>query len=791
MKIVKRVLVGLLILLLLAVGTIFVVITFYKKEMASLFTDHLKTTYGLVLNTDDVKVSFFSDWPNASVEFRNIRVTNVLNDGSQAPLFNARSLSLSFNLKKLLQKEFAVKSIAVKDAEVNLWKDENGLRNFEFKKRDTLASSKSSLSFEIGKISIQNTLFTFQNKQNGQKIELVLKENTVKLKQYADGVEAGLTGDVLVKGLLFKKEKGAFLANSEAKLNLGATICFPRKEIFIHSPSMVEIGKQKFDVSAFVELNDNKQLLLNIETRNISYAQGLSLLNPGIQRALTTIKVSRPVNAKILLLAKIGIKQEPIIIVDVSGKNNDITIGHSKIPYSDISFNGRIISLDRSRTKGNSEEATVTFKPLKGKIYGLSFTGSVVIHNLVHPDIKIKADLFIDAKSIPFKASEEFILNGHAIADISYSGPINKMNQNEFLDEPMDLKANVKFNNVSYREKIKPRYSYLVNGNAAVTNKELRFDNLSLKMNGGTLKLKGSVDNFVKYALGHANGFKANLNATTDYFDLTGYVVKNKDSSTVQVEKVEKINAIDESKFEFDVSLSAKKLLIRKVDASNASINLHYKSNLLDIKALSVNTCDGNLTATGSIYDLHKINADIDMQNININKLFEQFENFGQKAIVGDNLKGNVFVNASLKTELDENMEVIGNTIAAKVDLKLKDGHLLNYEPLQNISDYIFRNRDFKDISFSEINETFIVTGFKMDIQEMEIASNVLNLYMSGTYHFKDQSNINLLLPWNNLKRRGKNYIPKSSGQSAENSRGLKLNYSGMPGKLKLSLGNK
>jgi hypothetical protein len=772
-------------------GTVFIVIAFYKKEMASLFTNHLKETYGLVLKADDVNVSFFSNWPNASIEFKHISVANVLSAGNNTPLFNAGSVSLSFNLEKLLQKEFVVKSMAVKNAEINMLRDENGVKNFEFKQRDTLASSKSSLRFEIKKITIQNTLFTFHNKQNGQKIEFILQENVIRLKHYADGTEAGLKGDVFVKGLLFKKEKGAFLANTHAKLDLEATICFPRKELFIHSPSFVEIGKQRVDVSAFVELNENKQLLLNIETRNISYLQGISLLNAGIKKALSNVTVSNPVNAKILLVAKIGIKQEPIIIVDVSGKNNNITIGNSKIPYSDVSFNGRIVSIDGSRTMGNSEEATITFKPLKGKIYGLPFTGSVVIHNLVNPDIKINADLFIDAKNIPFKASQEFILKGTAIANIHYAGPVNKMNQKEFLDAPMDLKANVKFNNVSYREKIRPMYSYLVNGTAFVTNKELRFDKLLLKMNGGTLKLKGSVDNFVKYALGYTNGFKANLTASTNYFDLTGYVVKKKDSTNLQAEKVEKINAIDESKFEFDVSLAAKKLLVRKVEAGNASINLHYKNNLLDIKSLQVNTCDGSLSATGSIYDLRKINADITMQNININKLFDQFENFGQKAIEGQNLKGNAYVDATLKTELDENMEVIGKTIAAKVDLKLKDGHLLNYEPLQNISDYIFRNRDFKDISFSEINETFIVNGFKMDIQEMEIASNVLNLYMSGTYHFKEQSNINILLPWSNLKRRGKNYIPKSSGQTAENSKGLKLNYSGLPGKLKLSLGNK
>ena len=126
-----------------------------------------------------------------------------------------------------------------------------------------------------------------------------------------------------------------------------------------------------------------------------------------------------------------------------------------------------------------------------------------------------------------------------------------------------------------------------------------------------------------------------------------------------------------------------------------------------------------------------------------------------------------------------------------EIKLKLENGHLLNYQPLQNISDYIFRNRDFKDISFSEINQTCKVKGFEMQISEMEIASNVLNLFVSGTYNFKENSNINILIPWSNLKKRGKNYIPKSSGQTAENSKGLKLNYSGHPKKLKLSLGHK
>ncbi|MCZ8284783.1 MAG: hypothetical protein O9353_04940, partial [Bacteroidia bacterium] len=119
------------------------------------------------------------------------------------------------------------------------------------------------------------------------------------------------------------------------------------------------------------------------------------------------------------------------------------------------------------------------------------------------------------------------------------------------------------------------------------------------------------------------------------------------------------------------------------------------------------------------------------------------------------------------------------------------DAHLMEYAPLQNVTNFIFHNRDFNDITFSEINERFHIKGYEMQIEELEIASNVLNMFVIGNYNFKSHSNINLVIPWSNLKKRGKNYIPRSSGLAAEDTKGLKLNYSGEPKKMKLSLGHK
>ncbi len=788
MKFFKRFLFTILIIFTFVIGSIFVIVLFYKKEIVTLLTTNLKIQYGITLKAEDVRVSIFNNLSSASVQLKNVYLANDLQPNE--PIVKANSLFLSFNLKQLFNGQFIVNSISIEDAEINLVKNSEGLKNYEFIRKDSLSKDNSAIRLEISKVRITNTQFKFLNKKYNKKIEFTFIDNFIKLTNFSDGVKADVAGDVFIKGLLFKPEKGPFLSNTLATLNLEASICFPRKEIFVHNPSNVKINNQQYNLSAFVELKERKRLILKLHAKKLEYQKAVNLLNYGIKKGLSGIKIVKPVDAKALIVVQIGEQQDPIIIMDISSKDNKVIIGKSKIPYSNVSFQASVISLDSSLSKGDANHAKVILKQIKGNVYDFPFTGAMLITSFTDPFITINAKLFVDVKKIDFKPGKEFDLNGSATALIRYSGPAKQLNHDQFLDAPMDLNAKVKFNNVSYREKNKP-YVYLVNGNALVTNKTLTFNNLLLKMNGGTLSLKGSADNFVKYVLGYTNGFKAKLNATTDYFDLTSYIVKKADTlSESKITKQDLKTADEESVFEFDVSLLAKQLLIKKVQAYNASIDLHYKTKLLTLKSLDVYTSDGKLNATGTIYDLHKIDAEITTQNINVNKLLNQFENFGQKAIVSENLQGNLFLNAKLKIDLDEKMQVIGNSMKGEVKLKLKSGHLLNLESLQKISDYIFRNRNFQDIAFTEINETFHIDGFKMEIEEMEIASNVLNLYMSGVYNFKEQSNINILLPWNNLKKRGKNYIPKNSGQSAENSKGLKLNYSGMPNKMKLSLGN-
>lgn len=815
MKYVKRFFITVLVLLILAAGSVFVLLTFYKKELATLLIDTLKDQYGLQLKVDDIRVSLFSNWPHASVELKDVSVSNV-NDKKSVPLVIAESISLSFNLEKLMRKEFIVKNISLRNAEIKLVKNDDGTANFKFNKdeADSLSIAASELpidtgntqaqiSFEVNKISLKNTQFNYIHTGRGQNIDVKFKDNDIRLIHYTDGIKARIRGELFTDGLLFNAKRGEFLDDTELDVNLLLTYFKETKSICLEPSSRVEIKKHRYNICSLIKVQE-KKLALIIESQNIKFREVSRLLAPRITKVLSNFDVNSPLNAKVILVVNIGIKEDPILIVDVDGKDNDLTIGNSKIPYSGVSFKGRIISLEKSHQRGEIEKARVIFDPVNGKVYDFPFTASVTVTNLTQPFIDLRTTLHIDAKKIKTGISQDFILNGSAVADISYNGPTEKLNHNEFLDKPMKLKALLKINKLSYQETDRP-YVYVVNGNANLNNRDLQFENLHLHTDVGDAVLKGKAENFVNYVLGYTHGFKAQLAARTESLNLNPILIaakkeKEERGPARQSEKTGKSQAkngklntkMKQSRFDFNVNLFAKKLQIRNVQASNAHADLHYRNNFLTIKSIVVNACDGRIVAKGTIEDFNKINADINVQNVNVKTMFEQFENFGQQAITSENLRGNIFVDAKFKTDLDENMEVKGETMYGDVKLKLKDGHLINFEPVQNLSNFLFRNRDFNDVTFSELNETFRVRGYTMEIQELEIGSNILNLYVvNGIYNFKGNSNVNILIPWSNLKKRGKNYIPKNSGESAENTKGVKLNFSGPNKNMKISFGHK
>jgi hypothetical protein len=790
-KYLKRFIQLLAIILILPVLVAFLAITFYKKELTELLISGAKTAYGLDIRMDQTKVSFFENWPNATIEVTDVKASSSLAPKSAPSMFQAQSISISFNLLKLLNKKFVVSTVSLKDGTIMLIKDKSGNMNYKLIQHTDTANGSSSMQFDLHKISLTDIQLHFINEERDKHIGVLFRNDVIHLNKENKIIKANITGSVKIDELLFKRSKGPFLKNAEATIYLNASVYPAHRSFFVDETSYAIIDEEKYSLISFVELNEEKKLTLKINAPATNFKKGVYLMNTKIQQDLSKIAVTNPVAINATIIASIGKTEEPQLYVTMSGTDNNLTIGNTKIPYEHVSFTGYLRSMAENGEEADLSKGEVVFKNIKGFVYDLPFTATVSIHDLRDPRIQIKAGLLIEGAKVKFKPGTDFILHGLCKADIDYTGDMQHLNSNDFLNAPQQLLFKVYFKKFSYQTAA-DQPAYVINGTADGQNKDIQFQRLKLETVGGDFDIDGTATDFVPYALGYKNGFNANVHATTDYMNLTPMIAKsfNTDAKTPESEKMNRkdVKKAMDGSFVFTMSVFAKKLGIRFINATDATVEMNYANNTIEIKKLTMKACDGTLSASGRLKNFSAVQAHLAIKNMNVKTMFEQFEDFGQSTITSDKLLGTISLSADMKVGLNEKFQFKASDLIGEVQLKLKDGHLLNFEPLKNIAAY-FRKRDFTDITFSEINQNFKIKGTEMDIQNMEIASSVLNLYIDGIYNFKGQTDLNLRIPFSNLKARDKDYVPQALGKEGRTSKALRLNAHGLPNKIKISLG--
>jgi hypothetical protein len=74
---------------------------------------------------------------------------------------------------------------------------------------------------------------------------------------------------------------------------------------------------------------------------------------------------------------------------------------------------------------------------------------------------------------------------------------------------------------------------------------------------------------------------------------------------------------------------------------------------------------------------------------IDINKAFTAFNNFGQDFIVSDNLQGRLTGNVTVLSPIDGNYRIMRKAIVAEAHLVISDGKLISFAPAESLSSYL------------------------------------------------------------------------------------------------------
>jgi uncharacterized protein YhdP len=186
-----------------------------------------------------------------------------------------------------------------------------------------------------------------------------------------------------------------------------------------------------------------------------------------------------------------------------------------------------------------------------------------------------------------------------------------------------------------------------------------------------------------------------------------------------------------------DIDVSIGKMNYHKYLLTNLDGKLRTtRDHMLYIDDLDLDIAGGHINVQGyfSGQDRTKIylNPKLTFRNLDIDQLLIKFDNFGQDAIVAENLHGLISGVMTGKIHVHADLVPIIDDSEIHLDLEVVKGRLDNYEPMLALAEY-FQDKNLNRVAFDTLSNHIDITNGLMSIPNMQINSSLGFIELSGT----------------------------------------------------------
>jgi hypothetical protein len=217
-----------------------------------------------------------------------------------------------------------------------------------------------------------------------------------------------------------------------------------------------------------------------------------------------------------------------------------------------------------------------------------------------------------------------------------------------------------------------------------------------------------------------------------------------------------------------EINLTAGIVKSQRFKATDVKGVVSLSGDFIRFNNVNMKTSGGTFSLNGGITSLqrppYEINISASINNADVSSLFYSFDNFQQKAVTHEDVKGVLSTSVNFNAQLKKDYSIDPSTMKGSIKLNLTKGALLNFTSLDEISKFIFKDRDFNNIEFAQIKGTLTVHGQQLELSRMEIQSSVVALFIQGVYGFNSGTDISIQIPLSNLKKRDTDFKPENIG---------------------------
>ncbi|MFC4233255.1 DUF3971 domain-containing protein [Parasediminibacterium paludis] len=713
--------------LLLTITTSYVYFYTHQKTILQTITAQLSSNISGDVTIGAIDLSPFKNFPSASIVLKDVSIKDSQFASHHIPLLTAKQVFIKIGWATIFSNSVAVDRIRLDHANINVFTLTNGYTNSYLltkkKHTDLDTSAVAKQSFHLQQLELNDVTLNFSDAVKQKQYGFAVKHLGTVFERLDSSIKVHVNANVFIKGLGFYVPNGLFATNQllEGKFD----VQFNEQQPALSFQNIqVVLSKQPFMFSGKFIFSTIPSFFLEIHSKQIDYNFARSLVTTNLAKAVLMVSVEKPIdiNATISGLLNSG---DPLVNINWIVTNN--VLHNQFIDFKNCSFNGYYTNEVVKNLPKKDPNSKVVATNFSGTWEGFVFAAPQIdITNLAVPNLVCHLTSSVEVTAFNNLLETDAIVaqSGKARLDLNYNGPLENHNS---INTAISGKVSLRNASLLYT----PKNIVLANcnGDIVFTENDLAVNNLNCDVASNHIIMQGSATNTLKII--NAAADKMNIQWRIYSASLNLQPLKRLFSTNLAVKKITqkkpvsiKASQINNVLTNSNITLSfeADNLRYQNFQATNIKATLSLLENKWLLNEISLEHAGGTMTISGSLTTLldNNINASITlaMANMDVKTVMNSFNNFGLKGITSSNLSGKFYTHMVANATLNNALDIYPKSIAATIFFSLKNGALINYEPIKAIQKFAFKKRDFSNIAFAELEDTVIVKNAAIAIKK-------------------------------------------------------------------------
>lgn len=709
----------------------------------------------------EVEFTLFRNFPDASVVFRQVAIKPPADAEETPGLLHARAVSLRFGIFSLFTGEYRIRSVDINEASVTLWRDQDGRNNYEIWNKSDGEEGKQ-VDFDIQRVVLRKSKVYYRDVASGNDLAVGISYITLKGKKSGAVVEADLSGSLMAERMLIGPDDYSL----KESINLHAAVILDQDAGTINiTRAGLHAGGEDFILNGLLSYGkpvNAMDLVLSVKLADIE--QLIALIPERFTASLKDYQPGGRLTAELRLKGNYGGKQSPLLTAGFSVKKGSLAHLQHKTRLSGITVSGSYSAKTGNRTD------RLELTDFSGSAGKGSFRGELLIKNTGRPQVRmtLSALLFLDEIAAFLPEGQIADARGKLVADISYEGSFDAAARVPEKASGKVSLADAGFVLVKDGRKISD-----LNAALELQNGSVMVDRLSLRAGRSDLSLSGNFRNLAAFLFQKDQPLFFDAEVRSGRLCLEDIAPASAASTTGVGHPADPATGIFPERVGFNAAISCDLFTYRDFSAEKVSGRLSLDDMVLRVGSFSMKAMDGSVSGSGVLNNRYGSHAQVvcnaSLKNVDIRRLFREFGDFGQTSLQSRHLKGRADAEVQYGATMSNRFETDAASVSAIADLEIRDGELIGFEPLQELSRFLDAG-ELMNVKFSTLKNRIEIARKTVIIPEMEVKSSVMGLKGYGSHTFGNDIDyhLNLLLSEIGRNKKRRNPAPAGAYETAE-----------------------